>query len=115
MLSVIILADPARDYLLFILALQSTTPSHRVGSNVQNVIAMMKTHNPELCAAAGGAGGRRPRSAPPARSSTKRRGGGGKQKLIVVSGTDQSDGGEDELEIQDMMDQLTEEYTHMSA
>lgn len=88
--------------------LQSTAPSHRVGSNVQNVIAMMKGHNPELCAAAGTAHPR-PRSAPP----RVKRGGGNKQKLIVSeTATDHS---EDEHDIQDMMDQLTEEYTHMSA
>ena len=83
--------------------LQSTGPSHRVGSNVQNVIAKLKTHNPALCAAA--TERQRPRSAPPRpRRSAKPR--------LIVSCTDNS---ESEGELQDMMDQLAEEYTHMST
>ncbi|KAF6033049.1 CEP57 [Bugula neritina] len=85
---------------------QSTAPSHRVGTNVQNVIAKMKSHNPDLCAAA--ADRRRPRSAPPRSKRCANR-----PKLIVSSTA--TDNSESECELQDMMDQLAEEYTHMSA
>ncbi|XP_067945920.1 centrosomal protein of 57 kDa-like isoform X2 [Watersipora subatra] len=81
---------------------QSTAPSHRVGSNVQNVIAKLKTHNPDICGAV--CERPRPRSAPPRRSRNK-------GKLMVTC----SENSESEGELQDMMDQLAEEYTHMSA
>lgn len=32
--------------------MQSVTPSHSVGANYQNVLALMKTHSPFLCGAA---------------------------------------------------------------
>jgi len=73
---------------------------------VQNVIAKMKSHNPDLCAAA--ADRRRPRSAPPRSKRCANR-----PKLIVSSTA--TDNSESECELQDMMDQLAEEYTHMSA
>ena len=31
------------------IAFQAITPSHSVPANVQNVLSMMKTHNPKLC------------------------------------------------------------------
>ena len=76
-----------------------------MGSNVQNVIAMMKHHNREMCAAAGSRP--RPHSAP----GVRRR----RDRVVVSSTAEESAGSESESEFQEMMDQLTEEYTHMSA
>ena len=66
---------------------------------------MMKNHNKELCAAVGHKA--RPRSAPGSRKQKKR-------DMAVVSST-AGESSESENEFQEMMDQLTEEYTHMSA
>ncbi len=32
-----------------LVSFQAITPSHSVPANVQNVLSMMKTHNPKLC------------------------------------------------------------------
>jgi len=79
--------------------LQSTAPSHRLGSNVQNVIAAMKHHNPRLCAAA--ATRPRPRSAGSKRAARRRE--------------PSSERSESEAELGELLTQLIEEYTHMTA
>ena len=38
--------------------MQSVTPSHSVGANYQNVLALMKTHSPLLCGAVAATRGR---------------------------------------------------------
>ena len=54
--------------------LQSTTPSHAVGANVQKVLAMMKSHNLALCSSFynghGGCNGEAGRSHSPSLSSS---------------------------------------------
>lgn len=72
---------------------------------------MMKNHNRELCAAAGRCRHSdgpepRPHSAPGLRR---------KKDRVVVSSTADESGSESESEFTEMMDQLTEEYTHMAA
>lgn len=41
-------------YLLYCIELQSSTPSHSVGANVQKVISMLKAHNTDLCSSVNG-------------------------------------------------------------
>lgn len=65
---------------------------------------MMKNHNKELCAAAGQR--HRPHSAPGSRRHKR------KEKVVVTSTGEES---ESETEIQDIIDQLTVDYTHMAA
>ncbi|CAG5134354.1 unnamed protein product [Candidula unifasciata] len=54
-------SDPMRHYRLNLaeipfVAGQSTGPSHSLGANVQNVLAMLKLHNPVLCSQVGADG-----------------------------------------------------------
>ena len=85
---------------------KATTPSHSVAGNVQKVIALMKSHNPALCAGAAaaaaaarkcGSGGGR---APPRRQSSS-------SSIITSSSSSESD-------LMDLLLQLQDEFGHMS-
>ena len=52
--------------LMAVISPQSTTPSHSLGANYQNVLALMKAHSPLLCGAVAASRGLSP---PPGKRS----------------------------------------------
>lgn len=104
---------------------QATTASHSLGANVQRVIAMMKYHNPRLCAAAATAARCRHRSASSSAAARRpsRPGSSASAHSHSTAGSASGDGGdsghaEDEAGekrcLGDILEQLQVEFSHLT-